>query len=1788
MGKKHCGGRGRGSSNGGRQGGRTSTASRTQFSGDMSYRRRRFFDALVKKETATFEGKTQVLRFIEGMESFSSKAELMDKIEDRRDHGMKRIREMLSYLNSIEDVDQILVRILRLFLDKELDKPMYLPKRNKILMAIYISPCLMETLVARDAASQLHQEAAEYLCLFLQEISKAFMEARKSEYVTTMAKSLRSRGEVDAATLCAILLVDEQVAIDENALYLKTTNDKTSVCWVTDNIPPGGRHDNDERSFRDIQILPTTDELCCEAKPWLPLRDQNAIINDPATRLLDKHFRLLREDAISTIKENIEQQTRSWKNARIVDLDFTGFGKSKLFTFLVQLDSRPGGNPKWEISRALMQGSVVALCIDGAPHLMGRISHRDHETRGAWLKDPQGPIVGVFFEPHTKDFQNALIDVLKNLPYSKHESNEIMQEEPTRSKQKKSSGKDQKNDGGNKGKPKKKGGGANHQSDCASSKTFHELQKYDLVEASSSFFTYQPILASLQSKYSLPFLEELCSSSSLRISHPPNYLPDTLCMPKGKSFNGYCCSISSWSSADLVSNTSLDSSQADALHHAFTSRVSLIQGPPGTGKTFIGALIARMIRENTNQSILCICFTNHALDQFLEHMLDAGETSIVRLGGRSKSERLRGYGLRDLVHSKAQKTNFSRMKQIDGQLHSQREQIQQCIKTLKTQISWQSPLGGIQRFLQDEYPDEYECFPDMSEDADGLNPFGPDMFEDFWAMPHNARLDLVDAWKSDMFAETVEKLKDALTDYSDLVRERDALKQTEDLQILKSARVIGATTTGAANFKDLLASKAAGVIIIEEAGEVLESHVLSALHANSTKHLIMIGDHKQLRPKVENYSLSTVSGHGYDLDCSLFERLVLSNLPSATLNVQHRMRPEISQFIRSQTYPQLQDHSSVREFPHVKGVTQDVVFINHTVLEDGASAKDDDLGKTKSNTHEAELCVEIVRFFLLQGYAPSRIAILTPYLGQLMKILSLVRSSLREAIACVSEQDQRDLEDIGDENEPVNDEVSDRSVRCSTVDNFQGEEADLIVISLVRSNNLGNVGFLKEPQRVNVLMSRAKHGMFIVGNASALRNSKAAKKVWDPILDRLESEGRLLPGLPTYCSLHPDDDPIVLSKMEDWRTCRPNGGCSRPCHFRMECGHECTSSCHPNDKDHKLLQRNCCKPCKRVPSECPFGHQCNKLCKEDCGTCDVNVGNVRLNCGHSMDNVRCHQVCNDKQVETLTKLCMHPVSHVFTACGHTAQTSCGNANRPSPVCPLKCGKAIELCGHPCTRDCGSCEGDHFCELKCERVLFCGHLCGRQCHGSEECPPCFERCAVKCSHSGCPKKCHAPCASCVEDCEWECEHQGRCDVVCGAPCTRLPCDKRCQKKLECGHICPSVCGEPCPSKKYCQECGEDWVKSHVLDVILLQNYRDHDVDDDPIVVLPCGHFYASSTMDGHLAMSEVYEKCQRTGKFIGLKSLMDANVNEKPAVCPDCRSIIHSVRLYGRFLNLKGLRSLERKHMFLVRNKLAGLHRIREEGTTHDESKFLKQLRELEKTIMNSPMRKVKNACLSSAHSMEVPSPPVIPLLGTLELRGQVYSDQIEKLLKVDRAIAADEVKNKAMDMVQECFELAAETYRRGIAIADGSESKRSGATLRLAFASLLCGVSRSRRIPGDGLKEEADAMMDWIVANEAVLGNELVTRARRMKQDFDNRDILEVVMAMKVEGGYDFGGSWSSHWFECPNGHPYFIGNCGGAMQESNCLECGARVGGTSHNLIASNRRANGLIAQIRAAAPQL
>jgi hypothetical protein len=458
---------------------------------------------------------------------------ILMKLDDSRDEGTRRIRDILSFIDSVDTVDCILVRFLKQVMTPETERPLFVPLRNRVLSRVFMVPMLLQKVKDLDAPLLLPQDSAQVLCRFLQAVASYLLEARRDEFVESIAKQYRDRADVDSRALRSLVLVDVNAKRPVSSVRANP-KDKLAL-WVSDERRPGGRHDNDHPNFRNIRILPTAQELKCESRPWLPLASgANDFVEDPTLRLISNNFRLLREDAIFSMKEKIQADYRPWTNARIIDIDISV--KTGLVAFVVQCDAKKQ-KMDWRFSRSLSHGSVVALCRGGSPQLLGTICTRDVE----WLKTEGGPKIGVTFDTYGDNFSHAL-DSLIDLSLNIKEQKRRLE------------------------------GGENY------------IEPFQMIEASTSYTTYQPVLNSLQTMTEIPFLEELCGEDLEGGHSVLTYLPDILRLPEGEICNGHTLDCNSATVEDLCSATSLDMSQAGALLHAFSNRVSLIQGPPGTGR----------------------------------------------------------------------------------------------------------------------------------------------------------------------------------------------------------------------------------------------------------------------------------------------------------------------------------------------------------------------------------------------------------------------------------------------------------------------------------------------------------------------------------------------------------------------------------------------------------------------------------------------------------------------------------------------------------------------------------------------------------------------------------------------------------------------------------------------------------------------------------------------------------------------------------------------------------------------------------------------------------------------------------------------------------------------------------------------------------------------------------------------------------------------------------------------------------------------------------------------------
>lgn len=107
-----------------------------------------------------------------------------------------------------------------------------------------------------------------------------------------------------------------------------------------------------------------------------------------------------------------------------------------------------------------------------------------------------------------------------------------------------------------------------------------------------------------------------------------------------------------------------------------------------------------------------------------------------------------------------------------------------------------------------------------------------------------------------------------------------------------------------------------------------------------------------------------------------------------------------------------------------------------------------------------------------------------------------------------------------------------------------------MIVSLTRSNKNGDIGFMFSAERLNVMLSRARNGLIMIGNAQTFLSSRRADLAWKPFLDLLKNKGHLYDGLPIQCQQHPEKKALLRTAEEFEIEC-PDGGCSEPWHVTL-------------------------------------------------------------------------------------------------------------------------------------------------------------------------------------------------------------------------------------------------------------------------------------------------------------------------------------------------------------------------------------------------------------------------------------------------------------------------------------------------------------------------------------------------------------------------------------------------------------------------------------------------------------
>ena len=257
--------------------------------------------------------------------------------------------------------------------------------------------------------------------------------------------------------------------------------------------------------------------------------------------------------------------------------------------------------------------------------------------------------------------------------------------------------------------------------------------------------------------------------------------------------------------------------------------------------------------------------------------------------------------------------------------------------------------------------------------------------------------------------------------------------------------IVASTCFSAASPNKILKNRLYDLAVIDEAAQGAEPEVLSALlRLRETGTLVLIGDHKQLPATEKAQPLER--NHR---NVSMFERLMEQGLVTmSTLSVQHRMHPSIAAFPNCEYYGGVLQ-SCVFEFDLPRGFpwpsADPVAFVN-------ISSQEEERNGSKLNRGEAAAVVIAVRDLLSgRSVRTCDFLILSPYACQVVELKNQLHAA---GLAAVS---------------------------VSTIDKAQGSEARFVILSVVRCNANGQLGFVSDARRLNVAMTRAKRGLLIFG-----------------------------------------------------------------------------------------------------------------------------------------------------------------------------------------------------------------------------------------------------------------------------------------------------------------------------------------------------------------------------------------------------------------------------------------------------------------------------------------------------------------------------------------------------------------------------------------------------------------------------------------------------------------------------------------------------------------------------------
>lgn len=509
----------------------------------------------------------------------------------------------------------------------------------------------------------------------------------------------------------------------------------------------------------------------------------------------------------------------------------------------------------------------------------------------------------------------------------------------------------------------------------------------------------------------------------------------------------------------LCQSFGVNTSQAKAIlgsHHS--EGFSLIQGPPGTGKTktilgIVGHFLSKQIKPETiievpgvselkspgkGLKVLVCAPSNAAVDELVLRL----KSGVLNDKGEQMKPKIVRLGRGDAINQAVRDVGLEELieKALSGKIPE---------KIVDPQIRI----------------DHNKCIAERDQLREKLK--NSELSEaDVTALETQLR------GVNKKRAELARKLDEQRESASIALRTRDFERRQAQAKILSEAQIVCSTLSGSAH--DFLASMSMkfDLVIIDEACQCVELSAIIPLRYGC-KNCIMVGDPNQLPPTVLSQKAAS-----YKYEESLFVRMQQTHPESVyLLDVQYRMHPSISRFPSAQFYNnKLADGPSMREI-NTRPWHSEYPFTPYRFFDITSRHQQSELTRSFFNMQEAKVALELVEklmSILPQNDFKGRVGVISPYKEQIRTLRDVFRRKYGQGI--FSEID------------------------FNTVDGFQGQEKEIIIMSCVRASETGSVGFLSDIRRMNVALTRARTTMWILGNKSSLRRDK----VWNKLITDAE------------------------------------------------------------------------------------------------------------------------------------------------------------------------------------------------------------------------------------------------------------------------------------------------------------------------------------------------------------------------------------------------------------------------------------------------------------------------------------------------------------------------------------------------------------------------------------------------------------------------------------------------------------------------------------------------------------